>query len=258
MKKIAVFSDIHGNLEALQSVLENIKKENFDEVIYLGDAISIGPESKECLDLLSKSNVRYILGNHELYYLNGTDIDSSIVGEEKSHYEWVRSQLNESNRNYLKTCGLYYEYDMSNDGLPGQKLLFSHFLIENEKAPYPFEELKLRYDIDQWLKNNDNYNRIFLGHEHESYSEDIVEGVNGDFEKATGYLSNIWLVGSAGCTKNDITSYTTIEIDNHITIKRVNIKYDRETFLNKLKSTDYPDKELIAKFAYGIDLSKTK
>ena len=45
-KRIALISDIHGNLEALESILEDIKTKNIDEIICLGDTIAIGPNSK--------------------------------------------------------------------------------------------------------------------------------------------------------------------------------------------------------------------
>jgi predicted phosphodiesterase len=253
MKKIAIFSDIHGNLEALHSVLADIQSKNFDEIIYLGDAISIGPQSKECLDLLKNSNVRFLLGNHELYYLHGVEIDDEItsVGE-KAHYKWIRSLLNKSDEEYLKSCSLYYKYDIDCGKLSDKKILFAHFLISDEKASYPFEDIRLRYDINQWIKQNNEYEYIFIGHEHEPYNEDDVQGVNGDFERETGVLSNIRLVGSAGCTKDDKTTYTSLEIGDTISVTRIYLSYDRNAFLEKLSLIDYPDKEKIAKFVFGI------
>ena len=73
--KIAVFSDIHGNLPALRSILCDIKKENVDRIICLGDVIGLGSNPKECLDLIIDNNIEMMLGNHECYYLNGTIID---------------------------------------------------------------------------------------------------------------------------------------------------------------------------------------
>ena len=67
--KIAIFSDIHGNLQALESIITDIKKNNYDEVICLGDVIAMGPNPKECLDLIICNNYKMLLGNHELYYL---------------------------------------------------------------------------------------------------------------------------------------------------------------------------------------------
>lgn len=65
-KKIAVFSDIHGNLQA---ILEDIKKEPIDSIICLGDVIGIGPNSKETLQLIEENKIEMILGNHEIYFL---------------------------------------------------------------------------------------------------------------------------------------------------------------------------------------------
>lgn len=67
MKKIAVFSDIHGNLQA---ILEDIKKEPIDSIICLGDVIGIGPNSKETLQLIEENKIEMILENHEIYFLN--------------------------------------------------------------------------------------------------------------------------------------------------------------------------------------------
>lgn len=49
--KIAVFTDIHGNYEALKVIIEDIQKEKINNIICLGDTIGIGPNPKECLDL---------------------------------------------------------------------------------------------------------------------------------------------------------------------------------------------------------------
>ena len=70
MKKIAIFSDIHGNLQALKSIIEDIDKENFDEVICLGDIVGVGPNPKECLDLIMDSKIKMVKGNHEIYQID--------------------------------------------------------------------------------------------------------------------------------------------------------------------------------------------
>ena len=66
---------MHGILEALKVLLEDIRKNNLREVYCLGDVIELGPNSKECLDLIINNYNKLILGNHELYYLNGTEIE---------------------------------------------------------------------------------------------------------------------------------------------------------------------------------------
>ena len=68
--KVAVFSDIHGNYQALDAILNDVKKKSVDEIIFLGDSVSLGPSPYECIDRLMKKNITFINGNHELYLLD--------------------------------------------------------------------------------------------------------------------------------------------------------------------------------------------
>ncbi len=65
--KILVLSDIHGNLEALNAVLENSSSENWEEIWFLGDLAGYGPEPEACYQTLKKQNTLFIPGNHDLY-----------------------------------------------------------------------------------------------------------------------------------------------------------------------------------------------
>ena len=65
--KIAILSDIHANIQALESVLDNMRKKDIDHVWFLGDAVGRGPNPIEVLNWL-KDNVvsgNWIIGNHE-------------------------------------------------------------------------------------------------------------------------------------------------------------------------------------------------
>lgn len=86
----AIFSDIHGNEEALKSILLDIKNENIDKIICLGDVIGIGPNLKEFMDLIINNKVKMVLGNHELYFLKGTGIDDKMGENEIKHQNWVK------------------------------------------------------------------------------------------------------------------------------------------------------------------------
>ena len=65
--KIAVLSDIHGNLLALESVLEDIQSKNCDKILFLGDYALAGPEPTDtvnfCMSLSEHDNVEMIQGN---------------------------------------------------------------------------------------------------------------------------------------------------------------------------------------------------
>ncbi len=133
MKRFAIITDIHGNIEGLNAILKDIENKKIDEIICLGDTIDIGPNSKECIDKLIDNNIKMTLGNHELYLLRGTSIDSSINNvEEIEHYKWVKNQLSEKEINFIKKCPLYYTINVDYENKKFNKeIILSHYLIED-------------------------------------------------------------------------------------------------------------------------------
>ena len=63
--RIAFVSDIHGNFTAFDAVLADIKKQNIDQLICLGDTVSLGPQPAEVLNALRSWNAVTIMGNHD-------------------------------------------------------------------------------------------------------------------------------------------------------------------------------------------------
>ena len=60
--KVLLISDAHGNIEALEAILNHT---NADEVVFLGDAVDYGPNPVEVFDLLNSVNAKRVLGNHD-------------------------------------------------------------------------------------------------------------------------------------------------------------------------------------------------
>lgn len=235
--KVAIFSDIHGNYQALESILKIIKKENYNQIIYLGDAISLGPDSKKCLELLKASNVIYILGNHELYFLKGYEIDEDIDSSEINHLKWVSSLLDKDDRKFLKDCPFEYTLEVYN-----KKIKFSHFILKEKNKVYPFMKINELNDRDNWFKYSKDYDYYFVGHEHNSSS----------FEKLKE-KSNLILVGSSGCTKKEDTFYIELEIkEDSISFSRRYVKYDYQKFIKSLNYSNYPNRKFISKIFFGV------
>ena len=67
--RLAVISDIHGNLEAFQEVLKDIQQCRVEYVVCLGDMIGYGPEPEEVVRLIMEKNIPTVMGNHELAIL---------------------------------------------------------------------------------------------------------------------------------------------------------------------------------------------
>ncbi len=64
--KIAVMSDIHGNLEALDAVLEDVCSQRIEKIVCIGDLIGYGPNPEEVIQKIRQIDVCCTMGNHEL------------------------------------------------------------------------------------------------------------------------------------------------------------------------------------------------
>jgi predicted phosphodiesterase len=65
MSKLALISDVHGNLPALEAVLEELDKHVPDHWLCLGDVVGYGPFPSECIDLIRERNIPTVMGNHD-------------------------------------------------------------------------------------------------------------------------------------------------------------------------------------------------
>ncbi len=87
--RTALISDIHANLEALHSVLDDIASQAVDRVVCLGDIVGYGPNPRECIDIVRDLDL-CILGNHDQGALYDPE---GFSGTAERAIFWTRSQL---------------------------------------------------------------------------------------------------------------------------------------------------------------------
>lgn len=75
--RVLIFGDVHGNLVALEKMLQQVSSD-VDLLVCHGDVVNYGPWSNECVQLLQDINCTCLTGNHESYFLEG-----SYAGENK-------------------------------------------------------------------------------------------------------------------------------------------------------------------------------
>jgi predicted phosphodiesterase len=104
--RIAVISDIHGNLEALESVLEQLSREGVEFILNLGDLVGYNASPKECLALLrSRPDIRHLAGNHDLAVLEPERAQFfNIIAYEA--LMWCREQVPGEERQFLRELPL--------------------------------------------------------------------------------------------------------------------------------------------------------
>ncbi|MBP3949551.1 metallophosphoesterase family protein [Bacillus suaedae] len=104
MNKIAVISDIHGNIPALEAVLYDINELGIDEIICLGDLVGKGPDSSKVVDIIKQSCQSVIMGNWD---------DFITSPSEYKTIQWHQAQLSDKQNEYLRSLPFSTEFWMS-------------------------------------------------------------------------------------------------------------------------------------------------
>jgi predicted phosphodiesterase len=98
--RVAIISDIHANLPALEAVLEAIDRSPPDELWCLGDVVGYGAHPNECADLVADRCTVTLAGNHDLAVLDAIDI-SSFSPAAAEAAQWTRAQLTSESAQFL-------------------------------------------------------------------------------------------------------------------------------------------------------------
>jgi predicted phosphodiesterase len=106
--KLAIISDIHANLPALEAVFRDIEKENPDEIYCLGDLVNFAGWDNEVIDLIRQRNILTIQGNHDEGIGHGkTDFPFSYSSPAQKEFglasiQNVNKDLSDDHRSYLR------------------------------------------------------------------------------------------------------------------------------------------------------------
>ena len=105
MDNIAIFSDIHGNIPALEAVLEDIEKRAISTIYCLGDFIGKGPNPNETIALCKKYCTQSILGNWDDFLLYSSKDGMPI--------SWYRQIISEESKEYLASLPKVIDFYLS-------------------------------------------------------------------------------------------------------------------------------------------------
>ncbi len=97
--RILILSDIHGNLVALETVLQVAGR--FDRVWCLGDVVGYGPEPNACIEKLQAFDLVCVAGNHDWAVLDKLDLEEFNPDARRAAV-WTRDQLTPANREWLR------------------------------------------------------------------------------------------------------------------------------------------------------------
>ncbi len=132
--RVAIFSDVHGNLTALRAVLDDIdSRSDLDEIVFAGDLCLFGPRPKECLEVVREREIGTLVGNADLWVHNPPPISDALPDElrQRRRYiaamsEWTLAQLDFDSAAWLEELGTVKERRISPTVNPRDDLLIVH------------------------------------------------------------------------------------------------------------------------------------
>ena len=185
---IAVFGDIHGNLEALEAILKDIKRNRkITDVYYLGDAIVFGPDSAACIKLLRKHKVKCVLGNHEQRITKYDESATAQTYADKELIEKTFASLDREDLEFIAQMPLEIKINYK-----GANILFTHYCHDSNEKVLDTQIEFTEKDLQKHFKNK-KCDVVFFGHLHKR--KILID------EEKHSYI----LQGSSGCVKSDNT-----------------------------------------------------
>lgn len=111
--KIAIISDVHGNLEALKAVIDDAKRKGVEKIFCLGDIVAKGSHAKECIELVKQNCEVVVRGNCDRHFSEPISEMTRKSEYEKNRWEKIHSMLSEEEKEYLKNLPHSFEFYLS-------------------------------------------------------------------------------------------------------------------------------------------------
>lgn len=239
--RTAFISDIHGNLEALETALHDIKSRDIEDLYCLGDVVNYGANPNECLNITRSVVKALVRGNHEAG-LTSDRIASTFNPYAKQAIFWTREQMSEDDRQILASLPLTHVE---------KEWMMVHATIE---TPEEFEYL---YDPADAFRNYPYMNVpvCFYGHTHVPMLFSQRDRRALHLTAGKYYLSRedrqLVNVGSIGQPRDHDPRLAYMIFDtNEFSIELIRLNYDIKTAADKIRKAGLPG-FLAERLGYG-------
>ncbi|MEW5804748.1 MAG: metallophosphoesterase family protein [bacterium] len=227
-----IFSDVHGNLEALEALLARIEREKPDRIFFLGDAVGYGANPSECLHAIAETADLVLAGNHDYAAAGATPI-TFFNPMAKEAILWTQAQLTPEEKLYLKSLPVVLHFP---------KICLAH--------SSPFEPAQWHYILSE-ADAAENFPCFsaplcFVGHSHQAQimmtdrsgtCRRILDEVIG-LEEGHRYIVN---VGSAGQPRdyNPMGAYCLYD-ENRRQVQILRFEYNIQKAQQKIIKAELP------------------
>jgi len=240
--RIAVISDVHANLEALQAVIRDIESANIERVFFLGDAVGYGANPNKCIKLLTDLCEICLLGNHD-YVSMGLESPANFNSIAKESIVWTQEKLKRKSIERMsdfEMTATFLDYFMVH-ATPDNPEDWN-YLLTPEEARHNFEHFTQNF----CLVGHSHMPQVFCHHPGGEISLEKPE----DFQAKPDcrYIINVGSVGQPRDGNKD-AAYMILETnDNLFEFKRIG--YEVEKAQQKMRKAQLPE-FLITRLASG-------
>ena len=183
-ERFAVFSDVHGNLHALRSVLDHIRQDSVERIYCLGDVVGYGAFPNEVIEFLDTKDIATVIGNYD----DGTGFDREECGcayRDLEHrrlgdlsFKWTKARVTDDNKALLRQYLPEIRFRL--DGL---RFLFVHG-SPRRMSEYLFADRP--ESTFQRIAESAAADVIVFGHTHKPYVKEVA-GVTFINDGSAGY-----------------------------------------------------------------------
>lgn len=247
--RIAIFSDVHGNLTALRAVLDDIYQQpSLDAIVFAGDLCLFGPRPQACIDLLRGQKIQSIVGNTDEWILEPPPIKEDMDDNSRQQRHqlrklclWTKEQLNQSSFEWLENLRKSFKLRFSPSSNSRDDLLIVHANpVDLSRVVFPSidrqKELygRVRQD-DEDLENifsSVDANVIAFGHLH-------IPGLRSWKDKLLANISSVSLPGDGDArAKYAVISW---QSDDGWSVQYFKIPYSTEDEIKAFREAKPPD-----------------
>ncbi len=139
--RIGIFSDVHGNIEALEVVLQALRYENIDRMICLGDLVGYGPSPNQCVERVIKEVDRIVAGNHDYAAVDQISTDNFNEYARKA-IDWTHEVLTSTSIQVLSQLPLIsIEEEVTYVHATPEEPADWHYIFTNDHARRSFNAM---------------------------------------------------------------------------------------------------------------------
>jgi predicted phosphodiesterase len=238
--KYAIIADIHGNIDALQVALEDIRAQNATHIVCLGDVVGYNARPRECLQIIRDMGIPCVKGNHDEYCSSDEHLEG-FNPHAADAVHWTRNQLTDDDKKWLR--------ELKYSRMAANFTMVHATLDAPERWGYVFDKLAAAASFPYQTTQ-----MCFFGHTHVPVAfmrDTVVRG--GTYSKfkvdpAKKYFINVGAIGQPR-DNNPKSAYVLFDMDAG-TIELRRLEYDIAAAQAKIREAGLPER-LAERLAYG-------